>query len=124
MKNNAFIDERGLLYPIEFKHIPFKPKRVFYVTDVPTGIKRGDHAHYETQQLLICVKGKIEVNLFNGNDWVTTILKETECTLVDKLIWDNQIFLEKNSVLLVFCSTEYDKEDYITDIEKFKEIVA
>ena len=117
------IDNRGLLLPIEFKDLPFVPKRLFFVTDVPCDTKRGDHSHYKTKQLLICVNGKIEVNLFDGIKWSSTIITKAEHVFVDQLIWDNQIFLDECSSLLVLCSTEYDENDYITDMEQFKQIV-
>jgi hypothetical protein len=46
-------DDDGTLVPIEFSDLPFEPKRIFYVCDVPKGEERGNHAHFETRQLLM-----------------------------------------------------------------------
>ena len=50
----TFKDHRGLLVPIEFAQLPFMPKRLFYVSNVPKGEERGNHAHYNTKQILTC----------------------------------------------------------------------
>lgn len=116
-----FLDDRGSLLPIEFDSLPFNPKRVFIVSNVPAGTERGNHSHYETIQYLLCVKGEIEVILHDGKTEVKTTIKENEGILVPKLIWDSQKFLTDNTTLIVFCSTTYDKQDYIFDFEQFKQ---
>ncbi len=116
---NKFEDDRGTLYPINFTELPFNPKRLFYVKDVPINTIRGDHAHYLTKQLLICLNGKIMVNLFDGRDEIEYTIKSGEYIFVDKMIWDYQKFLTNDDILLVICSTEFEKDDYIKDKDKF-----
>ena len=112
-------DEDGTLVPIEFNSLPFKPKRLFYVCNVPKGEERGMHAHFETKQLLICIKGKILVKLHDGKKPSEHILKPNECIFVDKMTWDSQVFETRNDILLSICSTYYDKLDYIEDFNDF-----
>lgn len=38
------------------------------------------------------------------------------------MIWDEQLYANRNSVLLVLSNTPYDTSDYIEDYEEFKEI--
>ena len=38
------------------------------------------------------------------------------------MIWDEQIYSNHESVLLVLSNTLYDKSDYIEDFEQFKRI--
>ena len=118
--NNIFEDERGSLLPINLKEIPFDVKRVFTVYNVPKDAVRGDHAHYQTKQYLICVKGMIKVILESGeNETTETILKKGDSIFIDKLVWDSQQFLTDDDVMLVFANTEYNFEDYILDKNKF-----
>ena len=117
------IDSDGELLPIEFSKLPFIPKRIFYVTGVPVDITRGNHAHYKTEQILFCVKGRIRVELFDGIDTTIQILDPGKHTYVGNFIWDSQTFLTPDAVLLSICSTEYDPDDYITDIDKFIAII-
>lgn len=119
-KLKKFTDDRGNLTPLEFKDIPFIPQRLFIVKDVPAGTQRGGHAHYNTQQFLICLKGKIKVVLHDGVNEKTSFITEGETVLIDRMVWDYQEFTNDQDILLVLCSTPYTPEDYITDFEKFK----
>jgi dTDP-4-dehydrorhamnose 3,5-epimerase-like enzyme len=121
-KLNIFSDFRGDLIPIDFIDLPFTPKRVFTVNNVPKNSIRGNHSHFETVQILICVSGIIEVILHDGFLEKSTVLQKGESIIVNNLIWDSQKFLSQDSTLLVICSTEYDKNDYIDDFYKFLKI--
>jgi UDP-2-acetamido-3-amino-2,3-dideoxy-glucuronate N-acetyltransferase len=118
-----FVEDNGTLVPIDFSELIFVPRRVFYVAGVPAGDKRGQHAHYETQQLLICVKGKISVHLYDGYKTETIVMEENESVFVDRMIWDSQTYETGEDIMLSLCSTEYDKADYIEDIKEFDKII-
>jgi dTDP-4-dehydrorhamnose 3,5-epimerase-like enzyme len=115
-------DIRGTLSALEFSDLKFIPRRIFYVNNVPKGVKRGNHAHYNTQQYLICLEGKIEVKLFDGVNETKHLLEKNQMLYVDNLIWDSQTYLTGNDTLLSLCSTQYDPSDYITNIEEFKKL--
>ena len=120
---NVFNDDRGSLIPIELKNIPFEVKRVFVVNNVPLNEIRGNHSHYNTKQYLICINGSVDVILNDGfNETIYKLIKG-ESILIPELVWDSQRFTSVNSEILVFCSTEYDINDYILDFNKFKEII-
>lgn len=124
-KLELFSDEcGGTLIPIEFKDLGFKPKRLFYVVDVPQRARRGEHAHFKTEQLLICVKGMIGVQLYDGKSLDYVTLEENEYVHVHNLVWDAQDFLTGDDVLLVLCSTNYDRSDYIEDLDHFERLVG
>ena len=125
LKNwQAFEDNDGILVPIEFSNLPFEPKRIFYVTNVPKGEERGRHAHYRTQQILTCVKGEILVKLHNGTIREEHALKPNESIFIDRLTWDSQVFLTGDDILLSICSTPYDAEDYIEDFDAFLKVTG
>ena len=108
-------DNRGVLYPISLSEIPFEVKRVFIVTNVPKGSVRGEHAHKECLQYYLCLKGKIEIIYKDmcGTKENLAILNEGQGVFIDKGRWTGEIFLTGKDVLMVFCSHEYDKNDYI-----------
>jgi len=112
-------DDEGTLVPIEFSDLPFEPKRIFYVCDVPKGEERGNHAHFETQQLLMCLQGSILVKIHDGKDLKEYRLIPNQSILVERMIWDSQVFETDRDVLLSICSTSYNKSDYIEDFEDF-----
>ena len=115
-------DLRGSLSALSFDNLKFNPKRIFYIKDVPRNTERGNHAHYSTQQYLICLQGKILVKLFDGRHETSHLLERNQMLFVDRLIWDSQTYLTGTDILLSICSTEYEPGDYITDIQEFKNI--
>ena len=116
-------DPSGCLSVIEFPCLSFVPKRVFIVTGVPSGQERGNHAHYETEQLLVCIQGTIQVRLFDGRISTIKMLSPGQVCFVPKMIWDSQVFESGRDILLVLASTLYDPNDYILDRDKFIEKV-
>jgi rRNA maturation protein Rpf1 len=113
----AVINEnRGKLFPIHFSDIPFQPKRMFVIADVPIGTERGGHAHRLQAQLMICLNGKVEICARIDNESTKVMLEQpTQGLLVSPTVWTMQKFLEPDSRLLVFSSGEYDRDDYIVD---------
>ena len=120
----TFVDLEGSLVPIESGlSIPFEIKRVFYVFEVHDQIDRGEHSHYKTEQVLICLSGKVKVLCDDGKDRKEWILdKPNEALYIPNLIWDEQIYLTSSSVLLVLANTNYDPSDYIEDYEEFRRL--
>jgi hypothetical protein len=113
----------GCLVPIEgdMKEIPFKIRRIFYVYGIEDFQQkiRGEHAHYKTKMVLVCLKGKIKVICKDGINEKEVILDDpTKGLLINPGIWDTQIY-QDNSILLAMCSTNYDSLDYIVSWEEF-----
>jgi dTDP-4-dehydrorhamnose 3,5-epimerase len=120
----TFTDSEGSLVPIESgSSIPFEIKRVFYIFEVHDQKDRGEHSHYKTEQVLICLSGKVRVLCDDGKDRKEWILdKPNQALYIPNLIWDEQTYIVPGSVLLVLANTGYDKSDYITDYNEFKKI--
>lgn len=60
-------DDRGQLVALEeFKDIPFRIKRVYYMYDTGPDVIRGYHAHRSLQQILVCIHGSRKILLDNG----------------------------------------------------------
>lgn len=108
--------------PVEFSCLPFEPKRIFTVSNVPKNNIRGNHSHYITKQLLVCVYGSILVGLDDGFKKQEITISDGQYILIENLIWDWQKFLTGNDFMLVFCSTPYDIKDYIFDYNQFLSI--
>ena len=112
-------NEKGKLVPFYFEDFDFSPVRSFLVTDVPKGETRGYHAHRNTHQVLICISGKISIKIDNGK-WSSCEALENFTGVIQRpMEWSEIKFLEDNSSLLVFSSSEYDESDYIRDYETF-----
>lgn len=116
-------DDRGVLTVAEKGEIPFQTKRIYFLTHLQTDLARGFHAHYELQQLMICVQGSVEVLLDDGVKKETVKLVEGESLLIDKMVWHEMNHFSKDCVLSVLASDVYNESDYIRDYEQFKKIL-
>ena len=120
-----FPDLRGNLFVAEFQNqIPFTPKRFFMISDVPNSKIRGEHAHLECKQFLICVRGSCLVSLDNNKMQDEVLLNRPNIGLyIPPMIWASQLMYSDDAILLVFASDHYDNSDYIRNYEDFKKIV-
>lgn len=104
-------------------HIPFKIKRVYYITDSDTKLSRGFHAHKKTKQVIFCIKGSIKLTLDNGKKREVIILNQPGVgVFLDKMIWHEMIEFKKNTILLIIASEKFNPTDYIRHYEEFKRL--
>ena len=114
-------DERGQLIALEeFKNIPFKIKRVYYMYDTCEGVVRGCHAHKNLQQILICIHGSCKIKLDNGEETSIILLdKPYEGLFVSNAVWREMYAFSSDAVLMVLASELYDETDYIRNYDEF-----
>lgn len=117
-------DLRGSLSFAEInQHLPFIPKRYFLVYDVPSQDVRGEHAHKELSQFLICVKGSCAVMLDDGKNREEYYLKNPgQALLIPPMVWGVQYKYSLDAVLLVLASDVYKESDYIRDYSQFLDL--
>ena len=121
-------DDKGKLISINdlVSAVPFAVKRFMAITDVPNGETRGNHAHKENHQLLLCFNGRIVVETEHKNDegnFVSTTheISSGDFLYMPPLTWASQTYYD-DAVLHVLCSKKYDEGDYVRDYEEFKEL--
>ena len=118
-------DARGSLAALEFAAMPFTPQRFFAVFDVAGTASRGNHAHRECEQLLICLSGSLSCSLDDGRRRATYRLVSPVVGLyVPRMTWGTQFGHSSDAVLGVFASLSYDRGDYIDDYVDFSRLVA
>ncbi|MBT4964190.1 MAG: FdtA/QdtA family cupin domain-containing protein [Francisellaceae bacterium] len=99
--------------------VPFDIKRVFCINSREK-LKRGDHAHKECLQILICLSGAIKVICDDKKRKKEFLLDSShKGLLVPAMIWATQDYIESSSILMVLCSHSYNEEDYIRDYQRF-----
>ena len=104
--------------------IPFDIKRIYYISKVPEGTRRGFHAHKELKQLLFCPYGRIQLVLENANGREEIELYDPSIgVVIEEPTWREMLWLQKDSVLCVAASDYYKPEDYIRDYDEFKELI-
>lgn len=106
------------------RDIDFNIKRIYYITKVPEGVRRGFHAHKKLKQLLFCPYGRIQLILENENGREEIELSDPSVgVVIDKCTWREMLWLQKDSVLCVAASDYYIVDDYIRDYEEFRELL-
>ena len=116
-----FLDARGnLSFVEEFKHVPFKIKRVYWIYDVPGGETRGGHAYNENQEFIIALSGSFDVILDDRKERKSFSLNRSYYSLyVPKGMWRSMENFSTNSLALVLSSTKYDEGDYIRNYNEY-----
>lgn len=105
--------------------LPFTPRRVFMVYEVPNRETRGEHAHKQCHQLLICVHGQCVAIADNGKKRQEFLLDANRKALyMPPLIWGTQYRYTSDAVLMVLASHHYDPEDYIRSYSEFLRMVG
>jgi len=114
-------DLRGNLSFAEYEGtLPFIPKRYFLVYDVPSQEIRGEHAHRECHQFLVCIKGSCAVVVDDGHNRIEVVLNSPKLGLhIPPLVWATEYKYSPDAILLILASEVYKAEDYIRDYDLF-----
>lgn len=118
-------DERGQLIALEeFRDIPFRIKRVYYMYDTAPGVVRGRHAHKSLEQILVCIHGSCKITMDNGREKkIVPLERPYEGLYVGPHMWHEMSEFSEGAVLLVLASELYDESDYIRDYDEFLKMV-
>lgn len=116
----------GELSFFEGKHdVDFDIKRIYYISKVPEGVRRGFHAHKQLKQLLFCPYGRIQLALENRHGREEIELSDPSIgVLIEEPTWREMLWLQKDSVLCVAVSDYYDVGDYIRNYQDFKQYIG
>ena len=114
--NNA----KGNIGVVENDTIPFDVKRVYYLFDVPSGAKRGGHAHKKLKQVILAISGSFDVVLKDGKSKeIITLNKPDKGLLIENNIWRELENFSSGSVCLVLASEEFSEADYIRNYKDY-----
>lgn len=112
--NLGFIQESGLPFPI---------KRIYFISEVPQGEKRGQHGHKKLQQVIIALKGSFEIRVVKKNLDVHYLMNDFKFGLyIPSESWRELSNFTEDAVCLVLASLPYDEDDYVYDFNIFKSL--
>ncbi len=119
-------DARGRLVALEGgREAPFPIARVYYVYATAPGVGRGFHAHRQTRQFAVAVRGSCTMVLDDGTHRTRVALDGPERgLLIPPMIWHEMHDFSPDCVLLVLADTVYDEADYIRDYDAFQRMLA
>ena len=113
----------GYISPAEKENLPFVVKRIYWTYYTPENVERGGHAHYELEQILVAVAGKITVNTEMPGGLKNTFILEAphQGLIIPKLCWREMKYTH-NAVQMCIASIVYEEGDYIREYKEFKKI--
>ena len=127
IKIPSFSDHRGKLSFLNVEKIcGFLVKRVYYLYNLKKNQARGSHAHKNLKQCIICLKGKAEIYFNKGekNEKKYFLDSPDKGVLIKNCSWCDIEQFEKDSILIVLASEEYNKNDYLRTKEKYQKYIS
>ena len=114
------MSERGLLKVLELSNLPFQPKRLYWLQDIPKFAVRGGHGHKNLQQAIWSLKGECKLKIFDGTNWSEYILVDGENLIcIPPGCWRELSDFSIDCIVMVAASESYDESDYIHDFSDF-----
>ena len=115
------VDPRGNLTVAEqMKNIPC----VYWTYDVPSGERRGGHAHRTCEEIVIALSGSFNVDVFDGKERRMFHLNHPYQGLyIGTNVWRTLEDFSSGSVCLVLASELFDEAEYIYDYDEFLQLV-
>jgi hypothetical protein len=99
---------------LEFRHLPFQPKRAYWLSDFKAGSSRGNHAHKSLNQVIVLLQGNLDLIIHNGTKRQEFQLNEkSDYVLIPSGHWREMKNASNGTVLLVLADSDYDEQDYI-----------
>ncbi len=100
--------------------IPFEIKRVYWVHQTPPQIFRGGHANKTNEQVVICVQGRVEIELqhISGEKHLFMLTKANQGLFIPALHW-RRFKLDPETILVCVTSKLFEENDYIRDYDLF-----
>jgi dTDP-4-dehydrorhamnose 3,5-epimerase-like enzyme len=114
-------DDRGSLIALEEgKNIPFPVKRVYYMFNTGSNVRRGFHAHKTLKQVAIAMRGSCRFLLDDGTKKIDIRLDQPDQgLLIESFIWREMYDFSHDCVLMVLADQLFDEADYVRDYDHF-----
>jgi hypothetical protein len=116
----------GELVVAEKGGLPFEPRRAYFVHGIPSGARRGGHAHRTTWEAIIPLRGEFRVTVepAGAKRREFRLADPAEALLVPALCWVVLDHFSEGASFLVAASASYDEGDYIRDRGEFERLCA
>ena len=114
----------GYISLTEKNNLPFTPKRIYWTYYTPEDVVRGNHSHYELEQILVAVAGKVTITIITieGTEYEFILDSPDKGVFIPKLCW-RTLKYSHNAVQMCIASLEYSESDYIRSYEEFEKLI-
>ena len=105
------------------KNINFDIQRVYYIWGNSSDSIRGNHAHKDLEQVIICVSGSCDFKLYDGvKEEIITLNSPKKALYLKNKIWREFYNFSIDCILMVVASKKYKPEDYIYNKEDLDDL--
>jgi mannose-6-phosphate isomerase-like protein (cupin superfamily) len=113
----------GYISVAENQTLPFEVKRIYWTYYTPESVERGGHSHYELQQILVAMAGKIIVTVESLDGEINEFILENpnQGLYIPKNTWRTMKYTH-SAVQMCIASEVYSEVDYIRTYSEFKKI--
>ncbi|HVD99425.1 MAG TPA: FdtA/QdtA family cupin domain-containing protein [Cytophagaceae bacterium] len=103
-----------------FSNVPFEIKRVYWIYGTPETVERGNHAHINSVQLLVCLHGEIHITLESRERKLYEFLLNdpNKGLFIPNFYW-RKLSFQNDGICICLSSSNYEEEDYIRDYQTF-----
>jgi hypothetical protein len=116
--NQMISQDCGMFIIDDLSTLEHDVKRIFLVSPDAETI-RGDHAHLDCWQTLVCIRGNLDILVDDGDSKKNFLLNDYgQAISVPPGFWCAQNYSPMSS-LMVLCSHLYNEKDYLRDYKEF-----
>jgi WxcM-like, C-terminal len=111
----------SLSYIEQSGDLPIAVKRIYWIYDVDNDAERGNHAHANSDRVIICLYGTVEIVLENSEGESFFFLLNNPCQVLffPRNHWI-KLTCSKGSILVVASSCIFSEDEMITNYQEFK----
>jgi mannose-6-phosphate isomerase-like protein (cupin superfamily) len=111
----------GYISVAEKENLPFEVRRIYWTYYTPESVERGGHSHYDLEQVLIAMSGKIIITVETLDGTMNEFILENpnQGLFIPKNTWRTMKY-SHNAVQMCIASEVYDEKDYIREYKQFK----
>ena len=84
-------------------------KRFYFITSQEDRARIGGWRHYESENLLVLVRGQVDVITDRGS---VTLHEHGDAVIIEKGVKHELVMSRQNDMLLVVCTNIYDSQDF------------
>jgi mannose-6-phosphate isomerase-like protein (cupin superfamily) len=113
----------GYISIAENENLPFEVKRIYWTYFTPESVERGGHSHYNLEQVLVAMAGKIIITIetLDGVKDEFTLENPNQGLYIPKNTWRTMKYTH-NAVQMCIASSVYNEKDYIREYQQFKSL--
>lgn len=105
--------------------LPFEVKQLYWIYDIKGEADRGNHAHINSDRVIICISGTIDIVIENipGERYEFQLNNPSEVLYYPRLHWINLKF-HNGTLAAVGASDTFKNDITVKDFEEFKKLTV